>query len=125
MAAVTRKKITTVYRGDPDRSPQVCVTVVPHPDVRKSRQLGMFLKEVNHSPTGFGWGYSGSGAGQLAYAILRDYLGDKEKARSVYQAFKAEVVARLEQNMPWVLSGEQIESSSAVRSILVREVMES
>lgn len=33
----------------------------------------------NHSPTGFEWGYSGSGPAQLALAILADHFGpDKE-----------------------------------------------
>jgi hypothetical protein len=34
---------------------------------------------VNHSPTGFSWGYAGSGPAQLALAILADYF---EYARS-------------------------------------------
>lgn len=29
----------------------------------------------NHSPSGFEWGYGGSGPAQLALAILADYLG--------------------------------------------------
>lgn len=33
--------------------------------------LPLYLEEVNHSPTGFEWGYLGSGPSQLAYAILR------------------------------------------------------
>jgi hypothetical protein len=35
--------------------------------------LPLYLDEVNHSPTGFEWGYYGSGPTQLAYAILRSY----------------------------------------------------
>ena len=34
----------------------------------------------NHSPTGFQWGYGGSGPAQLALALLADYLGDDEQA---------------------------------------------
>lgn len=33
------------------------------------------LKLVNHSPTGFSWGYGGSGPAQLALAILADHFG--------------------------------------------------
>jgi len=35
-----------------------------------------FRTEIrNHSPTGFNWGYSGSGPAQLALAILADFYG--------------------------------------------------
>ena len=30
----------------------------------------------NHSPTGFEWGYCGSGPAQLALALLADHLGE-------------------------------------------------
>jgi len=36
--------------------------------------LPLRLDIVNHSPTGFAWGYSGSGAAQLAVAILADWM---------------------------------------------------
>lgn len=39
----------------------------------------------NHSPTGFEWGYAGSGPAQLALALLTDALGDEERAKSLYQ----------------------------------------
>jgi Family of unknown function (DUF6166) len=35
--------------------------------------LPLYLDEINHSPTGFEWGYYGSGPSQLSYAILRSY----------------------------------------------------
>jgi len=34
----------------------------------------------NHSPTGFEWGYGGSGPSQLALAMLADFFGDPEAA---------------------------------------------
>jgi len=45
------------------------------------------LKFRNHSPSGFSWGYMGSGPSQLALAVcLRLYgLGEAEE---VYQEFK-------------------------------------
>lgn len=52
------------------------------------------LEVCNHSPTGFSWGYGGSGPAQLALAILLKYLS-KEKAVALYQDFKREVIARL------------------------------
>lgn len=46
----------------------------------------------NHSPTGFQWGYLGSGPAQLALAILADALGDDRRADRCYQEFKRRVV---------------------------------
>lgn len=63
----------------------------------------------NHSPTGFSWGYGGSGPAQLALALIADVVGDDpDKIHSAYQCFKREVIACLEQNEPWSLSEEDI-----------------
>ena len=62
----------------------------------------------NHSPTGYAWGYGGSGPAQLALAILADLLEDDEKAQRLYQPFKWKVIARLPQNAGWTLAGEGI-----------------
>jgi hypothetical protein len=51
------------------------------------------LKVFNHSPTGFSWGYGGSGPAQLALAILLRYLPAKE-AVSLHQAFKWAIIAQ-------------------------------
>ena len=48
----------------------------------------------NHSPTGFAWGYGGSGPAQLALAILLR-LTDREAAERLYQAFKWECISPL------------------------------
>ncbi|MGH7979968.1 MAG: DUF6166 domain-containing protein [Limisphaerales bacterium] len=53
----------------------------------------------NHSPTGFEWGYGGSGPAQLALALLADHLGDGDQALALYQEFKRRVVAALP--FPW------------------------
>jgi hypothetical protein len=49
---------------------------------------GRSLKIVNHSPTGFEWGYGGSGPAQLSLAILLDLTNDRELACAKYQKFK-------------------------------------
>lgn len=55
--------------------------------------LGPSLDVCNHSPTGFAWGYGGSGPAQLALAILL-YAGvPKERAVGLYQQFKWDHVA--------------------------------
>ena len=45
------------------------------------------LKLRNHSPTGFEFGYGGSGPHQLALALLMDAIGDDEVAERFYQPF--------------------------------------
>lgn len=57
----------------------------------------------NHSPTGFEWGYQGSGPAQLALAILLEET-DRETAERYYQRFKREVIAHLERPEHWTLT---------------------
>src|SRR5262245_28903746 len=52
------------------------------------------LKIENRSPTGFEFGYGGSGPSQLALAILLDFKG-KAPAPPLYQAFKWKFIAPL------------------------------
>jgi hypothetical protein len=58
----------------------------------------------NHSPTGFEWGYGGSGPAQLALAILADALGDDERAVRLHQRFKFSVIGNLDRDVPWTIS---------------------
>lgn len=61
----------------------------------------------NHSPTGFEWGYAGSGPAQLALALLADCLADDQLAVELHQSFKFAVVAGL-QREGWVSTEAQI-----------------
>lgn len=61
----------------------------------------------NHSPTGFEWGYSGSGPAQLALALLFYALRDEGAAEAAHQEFKSEVVARLDWRC-WTMTVDQI-----------------
>lgn len=63
---------------------------------------------ANHSPTGFQWGYGGSGPAQLALAICADALGDDERALAIYQGFKARVISRLPTGQAWTLTREDV-----------------
>ena len=78
---MTRK----TYIGTPHRdsvSGQSLVTVC---DGQKSEPLPLRLDLFNHSPTGFSWGYGGSGPAQLALALLADALGDDDRAVRLHQ----------------------------------------
>lgn len=80
--------------------------------------LPLYLEEINHSPTGFEWGYNGSGPAQLAYAILRTYFEiaagmTPERARALaqkeYYEFKDAVVCNhFGRSWYWELDSEQV-----------------
>jgi hypothetical protein len=70
----------------------------------KARKLSPRFDLFNHSPSGFEWGYGGSGPAQLALAILADALGDDERAVRLHQQFKFAVIARLATDLSWSLS---------------------
>jgi hypothetical protein len=61
----------------------------------------------NHSPTGFEWGYGGSGPAQLALALLADHLSDDDEAVKLHQDFKRTLVASLPYR-GWTLGSERI-----------------
>ena len=61
---------------------------------RERSQLPARLDLRNHSPTGFEWGYGGSGPEQLALAILADASRDALRAVRLYQFFKWRVVSK-------------------------------
>jgi len=78
----------------------------------KTLDLEASLKIVNHSPTGFCWGYGGSGPSQLALAILRDHFdGDRERALALYMDFKWKVIQKLPMDKDFILTDEQVESA--------------
>lgn len=59
--------------------------------------LHMRLDLKSHSPSGYEWGYLGSGPAQLALAILADHLGTENRlAVQLHQLFKMEVIACLQ-----------------------------
>lgn len=58
-----------------------------------SRPLPPCLGLCSHSPTGFAWGYNGSGPAQLAFAIIFDLTGNAAAAHRYHQQFKARAIA--------------------------------
>jgi hypothetical protein len=78
-------------------------------DVNGEREIPLRLDEgVNHSPTGFGWGYGGSGPAQLAYCLLREAGLSRAEAKRWYQGFKFKIVAALDPQAGWELTDEDI-----------------
>lgn len=74
----------------------------------------------NHSPTGFEWGYCGSGPAQLALAILADHLADDLQALNLYQRFKWAVVTELPRQQ-WTLTSDEVDT--ALHEIREQEVV--
>lgn len=72
----------------------------------KRADLPLCLDIRNHSPTGFEWGYAGSGPAQLALAILAHATG-QTTALKHYMAFKNEVIARLPK-AGWSITHNQV-----------------
>lgn len=91
------------YHGE--RTPQGCKVTV------NNRPLNARTDLWNHSPTGFEWGYGGSGPAQLALALVSNVLGrgkeSDERAVRVHQAVKELLVARLPQKS-WTMGEQEI-----------------
>lgn len=79
--------------------------------------LKRFGEVLNHSPDGFNWGYGGSGAAQLALAIMCNEFGASPLDHPAhYQEFKWRVIAQLETGKAWTLSSYTIQT--AIKEIL-------
>ncbi len=74
------------------------------------RPLNPRLDLWNHSPTGFEWGYGGSGPAQLALALLADHLDDDEHAVALHQDFKRMIVVDLLRR-GWTLTTREIQAA--------------
>lgn len=61
---------------------------------------------VHHSPTGFEWGYGGSGPADLALSILWDWMG-REPEQWMYMKFKECFVARWKDE--WKITEREID----------------
>ena len=57
---------------------------------------------------GFEWTYEGESPQQLAFAILYDYLGDKERAIALSERFMKAVVANFDND--WTLTGADLDA---------------
>ena len=72
------------------------------------RPLALRLDLANKSPSGFAWGYGGSGPAQLALALCADATGDDEGALFVFQRFKSCVIGQFPEDAPWTLPVNEV-----------------
>ena len=97
------------YHGwrDDDGNAQV---IILHNGVKA---LPMRLDLDNHSPTGFEWGYGGSGPAQLALALLADALEDDQLAQILHQRFKWRYIAVIPQDSTgWHMTADEIRAAA-------------
>jgi Family of unknown function (DUF6166) len=104
MPTIERGRKPKVYSGTRGRF----ATLVEARQRGVARPLELRLDLFNHSPTGFEWGYRGSGPAQLALAILADHLGDDAAAVRLHQQFIWSVTAKLNW-AGWRLSSREID----------------
>ena len=72
------------------------------------RRLNPRLDLWNHSPTGFEWGYGGSGPAQLALAILADHCVSDTEAFNFHHRYKWAVIAELPRR--WTVTSDEIDA---------------
>lgn len=90
------------------RTQECCTVQVTEGDKTSVLSPARSLKIRNHSPTGFEWGYGGSGPAQLALALLLEVTGDRDVAEKLYQDFKFEVVAKWSNSGGWMATEDEI-----------------
>lgn len=82
-------------------------------------ELNPRLHIRNHSPTGFNWGYGGSGPAQLALAMLAEVAGD-QVAERWYQEFKfARIAGIIDSN--WRITDAEIMAWLKERDALLED----
>ena len=75
--------------------------------VRDEQGMQELTHQIRHSPTGFEWGYGGSGPADLALSVLADVLDDVSEVERLYQDFKRDVVVSLPDDR-WVLTEKEV-----------------
>ena len=100
-----------VYQGQRrDRTQVECQTVWAQVQYQGVIITAYDLPNVDQagSPSGFEWGYGGSGPAALAMSLLEDHLADHVKAERLHQSFKSEIVEHW-QGDNWRITSGQIE----------------
>lgn len=81
------------------------VSVIEAGNIRRALRPG--FEFVKHSPSGFEWGYGGSGPAQLAFALLLDHCQAPGPALMFHQDFKWNVISKFGDD--WELTTDEIE----------------
>lgn len=76
-------------------------------------ELDMTARAKRHSPTGFAWGYGGSGPAALAHSLLTSVMGESY-ANAHYMQYKWDVIAILPQDRPWTMTDQEIKDWAAL-----------
>jgi hypothetical protein len=78
-------------------------------DNKRVARLDPHFETINHSPTGFAWGYGGSGPAQLAFAILACVIGVKRASDPhLYQNYRRQVIERLDQKAGFAITEQSV-----------------
>lgn len=104
------EKIYRVYRDEDGGEPGgVFCDVDVLNDAGQRRRIYALVHLAHHSPTGFEYGYGGSGPADLALSILRDHFGEQVYPAQLvtgehqcwrhHQRFKADWLARVPRRM--------------------------
>jgi hypothetical protein len=78
--------IEEVFDNPLDKNPE-------HVENIKSLKVKPLFHAIRHSPTGFNYGYLGSGCADLARSILLDMQYTEESVDDCYQAFKIRYIS--------------------------------
>lgn len=107
------------YKGRRSKKDSFDITVlVEISDKNKIIKTEPLNHIVRHSPTGFEWGYMGSGPSDLSLSILVDYLSrtrdlscedSKKIVKNLYILFKEEKVSKFPE-FSWEINDNEIEN---------------
>lgn len=114
------------YRGyrrmekDWQGKPTTCTCIVMVETGKRQRALRPRLDIRSHSPTGFEWGYGGSGPAQLALALVADALGRRWTIPAIYQRVKELLIAGLPHD-GWALTESEILAAALTAKEEIRD----
>lgn len=94
------------FRGQPTRPPEPSRVLLSVPNESLSH-LAMSDVAKMKSPTGFAWGYSGSGPAALAHSILAAMFGDRI-ADVHFQNFKSQMIAPIDGDRGFIMSAADV-----------------
>jgi len=95
----------TTYKGTPPGRVQV------HPEEGEPYDLPLRLDLISKSPSGFAWGYGGSGPAQLALALCAHVLEDDFRALEIYQDVKSWLILPLGEHEPFELTADDVRAA--------------